>query len=257
MYCKCITAMIAALVSVAGCAKDYSLSPPVGSEMVAVIINVPKELMPGALEVIYRSALCKRLRNGSSGQRIEVQGYHGVDVQFTRQGQEQLYSASVPIDGGGACQWRLSNVMLGMQYSSTLPFGEGVTHGAEIGIGVKLDHNRPSVSSGIPIRVEGDFHIVKDYYPWVREGFIGGYKKRVGFVGQGGEYVVYQALQARKIYFEPVLHSGFVVRSVGPKVKKDGNYSAITYPDGSINLDGRSGPSFRKLQDIRLSKESK
>lgn len=257
MYFIFIAVMIAALIALSGCAKNYSLSPPSEGEIVVVIIKAPKELVPKNLGVMYRSVLCKKFTYGSSGQRIELEGYHGTDVKLLRQGQSDLYTASLPVEGGGSCRWRLSNVMLGMQYSSTLPFGEGVTHGAEIGIGVKLDHNRPSVSSGIPIRVEGDLHIVKDYYPWVREGFIGGYKKRVGFVGQGGEYVVYQALQARKIYFEPVLHSGFVVRSVGPKVKKDGNYSAITYPDGSISLDGRSGPSFRKLQDIRLSKESK
>jgi hypothetical protein len=68
---------------------------------------------------------------------------------------------------------------------------------------------------------------------------------------------MYQALQARQVYFEPILHSDFVVYSAGPKIKKEGNHTVITYPDGSVEPDGRWGPNFRKLQAIRQAAESK
>jgi hypothetical protein len=121
---------------------------------------------------------------------------------------------------------------------------------------VIFDHNN-SPRGGADIKVDGDLMIKKDYYPWIKEHFIGGYSKRISLAGEGDIYLMYQALQARQVYFEPVLHSDFVVYSAGPKVKKEGNYTTITYPDGSFVADGRSGPNFRKLQAIRLSAEGK
>ncbi|MNY74886.1 hypothetical protein D3C86_2140160 [compost metagenome] len=67
---------------------------------------------------------------------------------------------------------------------------------------------------------------------------------------------MYQALQARQVYFEPVLHSKFFVYSVGPKEKKKGNFATFTYPDGSIEKIARAKPDFRRLQAIRQSAEA-
>jgi hypothetical protein len=75
--------------------------------------------------------------------------------------------------------------------------------------------------------------------------------------GEGNIYLKYRALQARRVYFEPVLHSDFVLYSVQPKEKKEGNHTAFTYPDGSVIADGRWHPNFRKLQAIRLVAEGK
>lgn len=83
---------------------------------------------------------------------------------------------------------------------------------------------------------------------------MGPYKKTISLVGAGDSYLMYQALQARQVYFEPVLHADFVVYSVGPKVKKKGNFTTITYPDGSVQANERYRPSFQKLQAIRLGK---
>ena len=59
------------------------------------------------------------------------------------------------------------------------------------------------------------------------------------------------------MYFEPILHSDFLVTSVEPKEKKKGNYTRFTYPDGSVVSDGRAEPNFRKLEAIRLAAEGK
>jgi hypothetical protein len=206
---------------------------------------------------MYRSAVCKNITHGASGQRIELEGYHGIDVQLRRLGASDLYQAKLPIDGGGACQWHLSNVMFGVAYSDPARFGENVTFGAGGGVVVMFDHNRPSRSSGLPIKVDGDLTIKKDYYPWLSEAFLGGYRKQISLEGVGDIYLMYQALQARQVYFEPVLHSDFLVTSVQPKVKKKGNHTSFTYPDGSVVTDGRSRPDFRKLHAIRLAAESK
>jgi hypothetical protein len=235
--------------------QDYDLAPPADSEQMTITVKVPKELVAETLGVMYRSAICKRISQGASGQRIELEGYQGIEVQLQQQGQNDLYTAKLPMDGGGACQWHLSNVMFGVAYKDPTHFGENVTYGAGGGVTVMFDHNRPLRSSGLPIKVEGDLMIRKDFYPWVKESFLGGYRKRVSLAGEGDIYLMYQAPQARQVYFEPILHSGFIVYSAGPKIKKEGNYTSIIYPDGSFEADGRYGPNFRKLQAIRLAAE--
>jgi hypothetical protein len=257
MIKKMPVALLSLFVSLSGCTKDRSLSPPLDSEQMTITVKVPLELETETLEVMYRSAVCKSITHGASGVRIELEGYHGIDVQLQRLGASDLYQAKLPIDGGGACQWHLSNVMFGVAYRNPARFGENVTYGAGGGVVVMFDHNRPSRSSGLPIKVEGDLTIKKDYYPWVDEEFIGPYKKTVSLTSEGDIYVMYQALQARQVYFEPILYSDFVVYSAGPKIKKEGNHTVITYPDGSVEPDGRWGPNFRKLQAIRQAAESK
>ncbi|NWE43343.1 hypothetical protein HX875_27975 [Pseudomonas yamanorum] len=248
--------MITLFTGLSGCAMDRSLAPPPDSELMTITVKVPKELEAETLEVMYRSPICKRITSGASGQRIELQGYHGIDVQLQQQGQSDLYEAKLPMDGGGACQWRLSNVIFGVAYSNPAQFGENVTYGAGGGVVVKFDHNRGLRSAGMPIQVEGDLMIKKDYYPWLSEAFLGGYRKQISLTGEGDIYLGYQALQARRVYFEPVLHSKFTVYSIQPKEKKEGNHTAFTYPDGSTSADGRSKPDFRKLQAIRLAAQA-
>ncbi|NWA05434.1 hypothetical protein [Pseudomonas gingeri] len=248
--------LLGLFVSLSGCAKDYSLAPPPDSEQITVTVKVPKELEAETMNVMYRSPICKRITRGASGQRIELDGYHGIDVQPQRQGQSDLYEAKLPIDGGGKCQWRLSNVTFGVAYANPTRFGENVTYGAGGGIVVIFDHNN-SPQGGADFKVSGDLMIKKDYYPWIDEEFLGPYKKTVSLAGEGDIYLMYRALQARQVYFEPVLHSDFVLYSAGPKVKKKGNYTAFTYPDGSVFADGRWHPNFLRLQTIRLAAEGK
>jgi hypothetical protein len=81
--------------------------------------------------------------------------------------------------------------------------------------------------------------------------------KKISLSGEGPMYRMYRALQTRSVYFEPILHSDFVLHSSGPKIKKKGNYATYTYPDGSIFADGRSHPNFLRLQTIRLKAEGK
>jgi hypothetical protein len=251
-----IAALLTSLFSVSGCARDYSLAPPTPNEYVTVTIKVPDELVAETMNVMYRSPVCRRISYGASGQRFELDGFHNVDMQPQRQGQSDKYQAKLPVDGGGGCHWRLSNVTFGVVYGDTARFGKNVFAGGGGGVVVIFD-NHDSPRGKADVKVEGDLTIRKDYYPWIDEEFLGPYKKRVGLAGERRNYIFYQALQARHVLFEPVLHSKFVLKSAGPKVKKDGNYTSFTYPDGSVYADGRWHPNFLRLQTIRLKAEEK
>jgi len=250
-----LVALAVLTVSVSGCAPDYSLSPPADSEKITVTVKVPKELETETMQVMYRSTLCTFTDHSASGKPYERDGYQRIDIQPVRQGQSDLYEARLAVNGGGSCQWRLSNVTFGVTYANPTQFGENVSFGTGGGVVVVFDNNN-SPRGGTGIKVDGDLAIKKDYYPRVDEEFLGPYKKTISLAGEGSIYLSYQALQAQQVYFEPVLHSDFVVYSAGPKVKKKGNYTVFTYPDGSVVADGRGGPDFQKMQSIRLAAES-
>ncbi|MGN8278690.1 hypothetical protein [Pseudomonas sp. SMN5] len=144
-----------------------------------------------------------------------------------------------------------------MTYKDPTRFGENVSFGTGGGIVATFDHNN-SPRGGADFKVDGDLKIKKDYYPRMDEEFLGRYKRTIHLLGNGNSiFPVYQALQARQIYFEPILHSDFVLHSIGPKEKKRGNYTSYIYPDGSVVADGRYGPSFGKLEAIRQAAENK
>ncbi|MBD9680324.1 hypothetical protein IB274_26710 [Pseudomonas sp. PDM18] len=250
-------ALLALLASLTGCAKDQSLAPPTNSEQVTVRIKVPAELKARTIDVMYRSTLCTFTDHSAYGDPYQRDGYQNMDIELTRQGQSDIYEAGVPKDGGGACQWRLSNVTFGVTYREPERFGENVVYGAGGGVVVIFDDNA-SPRGGANIKINGDLTIKESYYPWINEGFIGGHKKDISLLGDGyNYYLMYQAPDARLVSFEPVLHSIFMVYSTGPKEKKKGNFVTFNYPDGSIEQVPRARPDFRRLEAIRLAAEKK
>jgi len=241
------------LASLGGCAQQPAFAPVPGGEQVTITIKVPQDLAADTMRVMYRSAKCPS-RESADGIAYEVDGFYPIEVQPRQVGQSDLYEAKLARDGGGACQWKLSNVTFGVRYSNTTRFGEQVKPGGGGGIIVMFDNNFPQQRS-YPDRTEvvtGDLLIVRDYYPWVSESFLGGYEKQARLVGPGDIYLAFKSLTAKKVRFIPALHDENIVYSVEGRVKKKGNYTQFTYPDGSIIADGSSEPDFDKLQAIRL-----
>jgi len=253
---RLVSVLLGMLTSLSGCAQDYSLAPPANSDQVTVRIKVPPELEVEKMEVMYRSTTCQRTRYDAYGEAYKVDGFHGIDVQPQQQGQSDIYEAKLDRDGGGACRWHLANVTFGVAYKEPAHFGKDVKYGAGGGVVVIFDNN-DSPRGGADVEVDGDLSLKESYYPWVDEGFLGGYKKRVSLVGPGKIYLIFKAPQARLVYFEPILYSNFVVYSAGPKIKMKGSNTVFTYPDGSKDSDGRSTPDIRRLDRIRLAAESK
>ena len=242
------------LFSLNGCALDRGLSPPAGGEQVSMTVKVPQNLAAEPMQVIYRSEKCPIKRSGPDWSSYKEDDYLATTVQPQRQVQSDLYEAKLPVNGGGGCQWRLSNVTFGITYANTTHFGENVKPGPGGWVIVMFDHHLPQRRSVFDPteQISGNLLIRKDYYPRVSEHFLGGYEKLARLVGEGGIYLYYRALNARKVAFEPLLHADYVLYSVGPKVKKEGNYTQYTYPDGSMVGDRISDPNFKKLQAIRL-----
>jgi len=216
---------------------------------------VPEELIAEEMQVMYRSKLCTFTDHSASGVPYQCHGYKRTDIQPVRQGQTDLYEAKLAVDGGGDCQWRLSNVTFGVIYKDPTSFGDGIYYGTGGGVVVMFDGNNPG-RAGMYKKVEGDLVLRRDYYPWINERFIGSHKRSVNLTGEGPIYEKYQAHQASRIYFEPILHSRFMTRSVEPKEKREGDQTIFYYPDGTSSPEIQDKPNFRKLQAIRLAAEA-
>lgn len=193
------------------------MSPPPDGEKVSFIVKVSEGLEAKPMRVMYRSAICRHLTNDAHGRRETLDGYNGFELTL-RRSQNDLYEAELNVDGGGACKWRLSNVDFGVQYRLPTPFGTDAIYGWGGGLIVVFDSNNPQRRVSSAIAVEGPkLDIVADYYPLVTERFINGYIKYASLVGVDARDLTYNAPQARKIYFEPVLHRDYVVQCIEPK----------------------------------------
>ena len=256
MKCVALIVLLTPLVTLIGCAKDRSFAPPADNEYITVTVKVPDELLAEEMEVLYRSPVCKFITSDSRGRRVELDGYKEAKMKPAQQGRSDLYQTKLPLNGGGACKWYLSNVTFGVIHRNPARFGKNVVSGAGGGVVVIFDNNA-SPRGGADFEVEGDLVVRRDYYPWIKESFLGGHIKRVSLAGEGYVYAMYKAPTAREVYFEPQYHSKFELHSVEPKIKKDGNYTSFTYPDGSISADNRWHPNFLRLQTIRLKAENK
>lgn len=254
-----ISVAVSVLVtSLSGCARDYSMAPLPGGEKVTISLKISEELEPDIMSVMYRSNICQRTTFDGDGRPEALDGYNGYEMKFSRQGQSGDYKAELFVDGGGPCGWRLSNVVFGVAYSVPNRLGENVVAGTGCTVVVVFDHNNAQLQvSDFKVVTGPELKIVEDYYPWINESFIGGYIKRASSSGERRGILMYETRQARSIYFEPVLHSDYVVTSVAPKKHAIGEFLRFSYPDGTLESDGQPVPNFRKIQQIRMMAEAK
>lgn len=244
------------LTFLSGCAKDRSMNPSPDGEKVEIFIKMPEGLGLRSMRVMYRSAVCQRVTYDGDGRPERVDGHNGFEVPLQKR-EGDMYGTELFVDGGGPCQWRLSNADFGVKYRMPTPFGEKVIPGSGGGVVIVFDHNNPQRRVSSTINVTGaDVRIVENYYPWVSESFIGGYVQRVRLSGRGGSYLTYNAVEARNIYFEPVLHRSYVVKSIAPKKPIVGEFPKFYYPDGTVESERQNKPSFEKMQKIRLKAEA-
>jgi hypothetical protein len=245
LNCVVFIGLFAAL---AGCAKDRSFSPPAENKYVTVTIQVGNELKVEPIRVLYRSAVCKRATYDGNFRRTDVDEYHPFDLLPQRISETDLYEVKLPKDGGGQCKWQLNKVTFDVVYADPKRFGESAVAGGGGGVVVRFYYNSAAASG---ILVKGDLSIEKNYYPWVYEGFLGGYRKRVNIFGGARLYLQYNAPSAERVFFKPVLHPDLITYSKEPKVKKEGNDPVFTYPDGRVISDGNTEPDLDILEAIR------
>ncbi|MDU9393618.1 hypothetical protein [Pseudomonas sp. zfem002] len=221
-------------------------------ERIVVRINLQDDLKLRQMKAIYRSTVCTFSDYTASGVEYKRDGYNNTVLQPSQEGESDIYTAIVAADGGGACQWKLSNLTFGVDYKYPELFGSDFQVSGAGGVSVAFDDNRPQHGASHEL-VEGDLDIIEDYYLWVSDRAGWQPRKFVGLFSNNDIYLSYKAKHAKSIYFEPRLYSDYVVHSSFPEVKVKGSRSVFTYPDGSVVSDGSDSPDYNKLQCIRLA----
>lgn len=250
-------ALITLIFSLSGCGPYQDLSPPLNGDSLEIIIDTPSGFAPMDVDAVYRSQTCKKtghsLSNGSKFIRDEYQ-----ELTITPKIQEghKTHTATIPVDGGGYCQWMLSNIRFGVIHKDIEQFGSNTHIGIPATVIIRFDEHRTFGGSNEKY-VEGDLMIDKEFFPWIHEQFVGGYEKSINLVGKDGLDISYHAPSTRKINFTPKIHSNFLVSSKGNKEKVIGLYSEFTYPDGSKQRERLGFPNFEKLQSIQKKSQTK
>lgn len=233
-----------------GCDKNEELNSPSDGKNIFITVRLPPDLEALPLGVMYRSNVCHKKRYNSDGKSYTEPGFNYTKMQLKKEKNGTDYSSLIPSDGGGQCDWKLSNVTIDIQYRVDAFKGK-VDHVVGSGIIVIFDDNHPQRDDGVYEDVTGDLLISKRYFPWINERFLNGHSRDLWTYSKR-LYSTYKTKNTYKILFAPESNSDLITYSIGPKFKNKsgGNFTKYIYPDGEIVNDGDAFPDFNKLENI-------
>ncbi len=221
------------LLALSSCVLSEDLSPPADGKTVKVSVVKPADIDILPMDVIYRSEKCRDKIFTSTGEITSRAGYHLLTVPFKPETGSDMVSNSVALNGGGQCEWKLSNIKFDFQYHNMKKFGARVKRSIPSDIVFVFDRNAPPRGDGHYDDVYGVIEIEKNYYPLIRRKNTD--EEMLVLSIQGQPMLTYRVHDANSIVFKPIFHSDMVVNAVPPKKKGDG-YS-LFYPNGDEIID--------------------
>lgn len=223
------------LLVLSGCVLSEDLSPPADGKTVKVAVVKPADVDILPMDVIYRSEKCRDKIFTSTGEITSRAGYHLLTVPFKPEKGSDMVSNSIALDGGGRCEWKLSNIKFDFEYHDISQFGSKVTENTPDDIVFVFDNNAPPRGDGHYEDVSGYVVIKKEYYPTILKGLAKNGMDALYIQGQ--PMLTYRVHDANSIVFNPVFHSEMVVNATPPKEKGDGY--TLSYPNGEQIIDHR------------------
>ncbi|EJT6060872.1 hypothetical protein N3L82_004917, partial [Escherichia coli] len=119
---------------------DKKLSPPGDTKWVNIEIKNPSPYTkPFPLSVRYISYECQKKRiSGFDGSVVSEPGYNVKEIPM-QQERGDIWKAKVAMTGGGSCNWTLSAVTLGIEYTDATHLGKGLVPGSAVGVRLAFD----------------------------------------------------------------------------------------------------------------------
>ncbi|HDR2792013.1 MULTISPECIES: hypothetical protein [Enterobacter] len=227
-------------------ADDRTLSPPLNTAWVNIEIKNPSAYTkPFPLEVLYVSTTCKReLMSLRDVQHYEKVGYNPVKIPLQKQSDSDIWVAKIAKDGGGKCNWQLSEFNLGIEYIDATHLGKGLVPGTAVGATIAFDDN--ATKNGLFKTVHGDINLSPIYYPYIRERRLNSTETSLSLLGEKS-FISLKADGTNKFSFHPRLDETKVTRYIGVAKKEPGSYAKIIYPDGIVAPEGTIIPDFNKI----------
>lgn len=124
-------------------ADDRSLSPPANAGWINIKIKNPSlYTKPFPLEVLYVSTTCNReLMSMRDGQHYEKVGFNQIKIPLQEKNSSGVWIAKIAKDGGGKCNWKLSEFNFGIEYIDVTHLGNGLVPGTAVGATIAFNDN--------------------------------------------------------------------------------------------------------------------
>ncbi|EPW3921354.1 hypothetical protein SP99_02474 [Enterobacter sp. BIDMC92] len=238
-----------------GCAQatDRTLSPPSNTEWVNIEIKNPSSYTkPFPLEVLYVSTTCKReLMSMRDGKHYEKVGLNPIKIPLLQvKNSSDIWIAKIAKDGGGKCNWKLSEFNLGIEYIDAAHLGKGLVPGTAVGATIAFDDN--ATKNGLFKVFEGSSLVLSpEYYPLIQSNKRISTDDMLNLFGEKDFMQIKMISSAKNIQlkFKPTLDESKLVKMIAPKEHKVGAFYKIVYPDGSVVSDGTTHPDVNRLKD--------
>lgn len=248
-----LTVLLPAVI-LTGCAYSTTLSPPTDSRNIHFSATVPADLESLPLSAMYRSEKCTRNRTSGSGKSYEVPGFNSAKYPLSITATGDV-SADIPVNGGGYCDWQLSNIKFEVQLKNPQMIDSGITtnHGFETVF--ITDNNAPQAFNGGYISHQGDFGESLLLFPLISELFLGKHEKIFWLISESDSRT-YRLSGTDNVHLTVNYERDMLSRWTGVKEKKEGNSPIMTYPNGEIDPDPEIYPNYKKLLKIREERKS-
>lgn len=239
---------------------DRTLSPPYDTKWVNVEVKNPSHFTkPFPLEVVYISHKCmKSSINGVDGFREEKPSYNGVKVVLLQQGSSDYWRAKVAINGGGLCEWKLSEFNLGIEYIDATHLGDKLVPGTAVGATIAFD--RLAVQNGkFDSANSNKLMYEPKLYPLIKrwsETKDSSQPDKLYLFGKKDAfwnvYVNPNINENLDVVFKPSIDEHKVVEMIFPYEKKKGGIFKLIYPNGDIIMTKSSKPDFDKIDKMTV-----
>jgi len=245
--------LFVSLLSSCASATDDMLLPPTDTKWVNVEIKNPSPYTkPFPLEVVYISHKCMKSRiNGVDGSREEKPAYNPVKIPLQQQESSNIWHAKVAMNGGGSCEWKLSEFNLGIEYIDATHLGVGIVPGAPVGASFAFDDI--AARNGQFDFFSGSISLSPVYFPVIQEENSPD-KKMANLFGKD-DFISMRSLKNLEditIKYNPFLNEKKITRMIAPKENKHGVFYTFIYPDGTLSSDGAVNPSFDKVNNMKI-----
>lgn len=237
-----------------GCAQatDRTLSPPSNSDWVNIEIKNPSAYTkPFPLEVLYVSTTCKReLMSMRDGQHYEKVGLNPIKIPLQEKNSSGVWIAKIAKDGGGKCNWKLSEFNLGIEYIDATHLGKGLVPGTAVGATIAFDGN--ATKNGLfKVSENSELVLSPAYYPLVQDNKRISENDMLNLFGEKDFMQIKMVSSAKdiQVIFKPTLDESKLVKMIAPKDHKAGVFYKIIYPDGTVVSDGTTHPDVNRLKN--------
>ncbi|HDR2403750.1 TPA: hypothetical protein QCJ32_002816 [Enterobacter asburiae] len=132
--------------------------------MVSVIATMPTDSKILPLEIMYRSTTCLKSHKDSNGDVVKESGYHFIKKEFHLASGESIFNLDVSRDGGGQCNWRLSNVTLGFNLKELPSDKDEKSENIPIKETIVFDDDSPQRLSRAYEVINGNATLNDDYF---------------------------------------------------------------------------------------------